>query len=347
MATPAFGDYISRKQVHQVCWKFLIPKVLVDGEDVARDTYTEQFQRRDRESRKGTSQARENAIRLATGHGDLVVLLLEPSDKAEDVSYDEMVDASPTLRHVDGSLRLAFDGQRSLENAVVLDMRTVSEQEDLVLASLRPDVVLVCQCDARSVENNDFATTFCSSVRRSGELQLRDIDGHKLIKINSFHPMHFLPVHGRDQRVDEEDHARAHLFDATFLVAANALAGRQVSGFGLYNLATSALDGPAGITSTGFSYQWQNKMGFISEEILQLFEKTMLGFNGTKVDKLLSTIGQKHDEVVYVSDVNESSGDLKEDVFERLGHMVPKSPRRVVHVNPSRRPEFRTSNPQA
>lgn len=31
MATPAFGDYISRKQVHQVCWKFLIPKVPVDS----------------------------------------------------------------------------------------------------------------------------------------------------------------------------------------------------------------------------------------------------------------------------------------------------------------------------
>ena len=57
-----------------------------------------------------TDFARENAERLATGYEDLVVVLLEPSDNAEDAPYDEMFSRWTTLQCVDESLRFAFKG---------------------------------------------------------------------------------------------------------------------------------------------------------------------------------------------------------------------------------------------
>lgn len=114
-----------------------------------------------------TPYARENAEWLATGYEDLVVVLLEPSDFAEDVPHEEMFNASAALQYLDGSLLLAFDGQRSVANTIVLDARSFrsarirnrqTEEERAVddeqayagfeemLALLCPDVVLACQC---------------------------------------------------------------------------------------------------------------------------------------------------------------------------------------------------------
>ena len=49
-----------------------------------------------------------NSFRLARGSPDLIVILLEPTDNAEDVAFDEMYQESPTLQWVDHALRIAF-----------------------------------------------------------------------------------------------------------------------------------------------------------------------------------------------------------------------------------------------
>lgn len=59
---------------------------------------------------KASKLALENASRLAAGYEDLVVVLLEPSDKADKEGYEAMK-ASPTaLKLLDESLALAFAG---------------------------------------------------------------------------------------------------------------------------------------------------------------------------------------------------------------------------------------------
>lgn len=138
-----------------------------------------------------TQYAKKNAELLATGYEDLVVILLEPSDKAEDVSYDEMFHASTALKDPNGSLLLAFYGQCSVENTIVLDIRPFrskrirmrQEEEERnkddaqayvgvkeVLALLHPEVLLACQCQTPD-EQEDLLTWLCSSVRESGTIQ--------------------------------------------------------------------------------------------------------------------------------------------------------------------------------
>jgi hypothetical protein len=70
-----------------------------------------------------TKHALENAKRLATGHKGVVVVLLEPSDIAEDMSYEPMFTASTALQYVDKSLRFAFNGNRCVDNTIVFDIR--------------------------------------------------------------------------------------------------------------------------------------------------------------------------------------------------------------------------------
>lgn len=67
--------------------------------------------------------ALQNASQLAHGAGDLAILLLEPSDPAERVPYDQMVDESPTLQNANNILRWSSDGDRNLVNTSVLDVR--------------------------------------------------------------------------------------------------------------------------------------------------------------------------------------------------------------------------------
>ncbi len=194
--------------------------------------------------------ALRNARRLATGFQDLVVILQEPSDIAEDRDYEEMVSASPTLKHVDTALSLASNGGRSLSNTVTVDLRLFRSaiirgtQEDAqrlsddkkayaavekILGLLRPGVVIVCQCETAADVTYGVAADLCSSVRSSGDISPYVLpNGHKLIKVNSFHPMYFARMK------EEEELCRrglAHnLFRATFSVAINALAGRKIHG---------------------------------------------------------------------------------------------------------------------
>lgn len=111
-----------------------------------------------------------------------------------------------------------------------------------VLNLLHPDVVMVYQCGTADVKNG-LARKLCSSVEKSGKMTSFSMrNGHKTAKINSVHPMYFA-------RTDKQEESskrvmRKYLFHATFIIAANALAGRELSGLGLSNLRTCAIDGP-------------------------------------------------------------------------------------------------------
>lgn len=67
--------------------------------------------------------ARTIAQRLAISYDDLVVVSQEPSNLGEDVPYDEMFFRSTALQCVDGTLRMAFENQRCVENTIILDVR--------------------------------------------------------------------------------------------------------------------------------------------------------------------------------------------------------------------------------
>ncbi|PKX96269.1 uncharacterized protein P174DRAFT_75363 [Aspergillus novofumigatus IBT 16806] len=115
---------------------------------------------------KAGAQALENAYKLGTGYDDLAVVLLEPSDKADTHCFDDMLNASTALRAVDSSLCHTFDGQRSIQNTIILDIRAFRSDSirrtqhgsdklradelaytafEQILCDLKPDVILVCQ----------------------------------------------------------------------------------------------------------------------------------------------------------------------------------------------------------
>jgi hypothetical protein len=115
---------------------------------------------------KAGAQALENAYKLGTGYDDLAVVLLEPSDKADTHCFDDMLNASMALKAVDSSLRHTLDGQRSIQNTIILDSRAFRSDSirrtqrasdklradelayaafEQILCDLKPDVILVCQ----------------------------------------------------------------------------------------------------------------------------------------------------------------------------------------------------------
>ena len=240
-----------------------------------------------------TAHARNNAERLASGYEDLLVVLLEPSDKAEHVPYDSMFAQSTALQCLDESLRLAFRGQRCVENTMILDIRPFRSKkirgqnqdgersrEDgkayegfREIVSLLPyKVLIVCQCDPCG-EWQDLMNDFTSSLQASGEISVCTRNGQRSIRVASFHPMYFERT---DQHAEPLKRVmREYLFDATFIVAANVLAGRRVSGFGLENLRSCALNG-AVLRNDGsgirVSLEWANEEDVAGEDVIQRLE---------------------------------------------------------------------------
>ncbi|KAF2181275.1 hypothetical protein K469DRAFT_261621 [Zopfia rhizophila CBS 207.26] len=238
--------------------------------------------------------ARENATRLATGYDDLVVVLLEPSDKAEWDKYDEMIASSKALQLVDETLKLAFAGQRGVDNTIILDRRPFRSAEiqnnenkeerkqnnqiayrgfEATLAKLRPKVILICQCQDTAPDGRP-SDQWSSSISKAGDHDLINLgNGHRCFCVYSFHPMYFEYIDGNDEplkRVLSE-----YLFDATFVIAANLLVGRELFGFGLTNLKDCARHGPVPIicrNSTIWSYQWMTEKDCCSDDLWALCE---------------------------------------------------------------------------
>jgi hypothetical protein len=238
--------------------------------------------------------ARKNAARLATGYEDLVVVLLEPSDKAERDQYDVMKASSKALELVDGTMALAFAGQRGVDNTIILDRRPFRSAEiqknegreewkrnnqrayqgfEATLAKLRPKVILLCQCQDTDPDGR-LCDQWSSSISKAGDYDIITLsNGHRCFCVYSFHPMYFEYINGGKEplkRVLSE-----YLFDATFVVAANLLAGRELFGFGLANLRDCARHGPIPIICGNgaiWSYRWTTEKDCCSEEVWALVE---------------------------------------------------------------------------
>lgn len=183
-----------------------------------------------------------------------MVVLQEPSNPAENKAYKEMASVSPTLKHVNNALFLASNGGRNLSNTVTVDTRLFRSARrrgkqdgaerlrdekkayaavEEILELLRPAVVIVCQCETAADVTYGVAADLCSSVRSSGDISPYVLpNGHKLIKINSFHPMYFARMKKKEELCRR---FLAHnIFNATFSVAINALAGRKISGSAIF-----------------------------------------------------------------------------------------------------------------
>jgi hypothetical protein len=90
--------------------------------------------------------------------------------------------------------------------------------------------------------------------------------------VKSFHPMYL--EYMREAPNDSVTKAvlREYLFDAEFIIAANALAGRRITGYGLHNLKACARDGPAFIfTPQGVrrAYLWPSGSQFADTELVE------------------------------------------------------------------------------
>ncbi|XP_014550218.1 hypothetical protein COCVIDRAFT_116074 [Bipolaris victoriae FI3] len=238
--------------------------------------------------------ARENAKNLATGYGDLIVVLLEPTDKAETHCYDAMKASSPALQLVDETLTMAFAGQRNVENTIILDRRPFRSAEiqgcedertternnqkayqgfEAAIAILRPKVIVVCQC-RDTVPDGQLSDQWSSSVSKSGDYDIVQMGNeHKCFRVYSSHPMHFQRI--GDEKGPLKRVLLEYLYDATFVIAANLLAGREISGFGLSNLRNCARQGPIGkFSEVGviLTYQWTDEESSCSDELWALMK---------------------------------------------------------------------------
>ncbi|KAF2727139.1 hypothetical protein EJ04DRAFT_451938, partial [Polyplosphaeria fusca] len=231
----------------------------------------------------------------ATGYGDLVVVLLEPSDKAERVEYHEMKASSTALQLVDETLTVAFAGQRDVDDTIILDRRPfrsaeIQDHEDegtrkrnnqkayhgfeAILAKLRPKVIVLCQCQD-TVPHGELSDQWPSSISKAGRYDIVQLsNGHKCFQVNSFHPMYLQYLDGEEKPLKRL--LSEYLFNATFVIAANRLAGRQLCGFGLWNLRNCAQHGPTlEVSETNdiwCSYPWVSERDFCVEEVLECLE---------------------------------------------------------------------------
>lgn len=239
-----------------------------------------------------TSQARRNMLYAALGYDDLAIILLEPGDREDILPHEKILsdeNVPSATRNLDKSLQLAFRGKRNFHNTVVLDARplrcqTIRNREksderarndnlaykalEESLALLQPKVVVVCHCDQEAI-NCGLPKALCSSIQMAGEAELLRLCGHECIKIWSYHPM-FIERTGIEQRPQRV--MREFLFDAALVVAANALVGRKLTGFGLSNIRDSALNGPvmvAGHDGPTRSYRYISEGDFATADVFE------------------------------------------------------------------------------
>ncbi|OQV09598.1 hypothetical protein CLAIMM_13705 [Cladophialophora immunda] len=105
------------------------------------------------------------------------------------------------------------------------------------------------------------------------------------------------------------------------------------------NLKKCALHGPVmkfmaeGVRVT---YQWTDEDDMASPDLIQMLEGLDLGATDSRcaeLDQLLSANRRKNKE--YDSFISDGSGggEPKEDVFEKIGHLVPKLPTALVPID--------------
>lgn len=204
----------------------------------------------------------EATEQLARGYDDLVVLLYEPpTDGETPLRYEETLadETYPrTIGQLDQSLRFAFQGQRNVENTIVLDSGMVKEPIEIfseILSSLHPKVVILCRFQ-KNHSWSDLLKNFRSFVTKNGHMYVMQLgEGDNYVGVPSFHPMYFTKLdpraegHGVVQEI-----AREYLFDFTFIAAANALAGRVIRAEAVWDLLHHA-EGDVGLPASGISFR--------------------------------------------------------------------------------------------
>lgn len=245
---------------------------------------------------KAGAQALKNTYKLGTGYDNLAVVLLEPSNKADTHCFDNMLNASMALKAVDSSIHHAFNGHRSIQNTIILDIRAFQsnsihqtqgasdklEANELayttfkqILCNLKPDIILVCQCQTNTNKvGSRFTRQACSSINKATDITMLRLPRtqHKSVIVKSFHPMYLEYMHKAPNNSTTKAVLREYLFNTRFIIASNALAGQSITGFGLHNLKACARDGPAFITTpqgVRISYLWTSGSDIASTELVE------------------------------------------------------------------------------
>lgn len=178
--------------------------------------------------KRGHSQhSVENAIRLASGHLPIIVLMQEPCDHADTKPYYSMLNGDrtgnddisgtigcPSLRQVDKAIKAVSAGKYRIEDVAILDINTmlsasvrkrerVSEQEiveahAICLSMIRlkkPKVVLALTCAAQSSSLKGIRL-FSSSLIEAGTVERRSVGNGDASQsfglVKGFHPSVFL-----------------------------------------------------------------------------------------------------------------------------------------------------------
>ncbi|EXL66013.1 hypothetical protein FOPG_17792 [Fusarium oxysporum f. sp. conglutinans race 2 54008] len=253
----------------------------------------------------------QNTEYAGRGYDDLAIVLIEPSDREDWISHDDIMadkDHPSTMRYLDNSLQLAFRGKRDFRNTIVLDTRPFRSHKikkgeaeykrkennaaayaalEDSLDILRPKIIVVCNCDHGSVEDG-LPPYLCTSVERAGETELVQLPNkHQCIKVSSFHPM-YIERTNPDQRTERI--MREYLFDACLVVAARLLVGRTIFGSGIFNIRHAAIWGPIivpGRSGPTLSYKCATEDDIASETLIKDLKK--LGLLGNPGDPTVSS----------------------------------------------------------
>lgn len=222
------------------------------------------------------NNVKENALalakELANGYGDLLIVLLEPTNIFSSLTPDEVFRTSGTLQHVDHILRDSTKGTRTLENTCIFDVRPFrsksvrqgsAEEVDAgdesaygvfqeMVNALRPLVILTCQCQTANVKN-PTARLLSSSIQSGGHMSIRGINNYQALVVDAFHPSMFRPdylqQHATEHGIDEAQMRVREvflqgLFRFTILKAINALVGRRIVGLGELDLSRAVSSEP-------------------------------------------------------------------------------------------------------
>lgn len=108
---------------------------------------------------------------------------------------------------------------------------------------------------------NQFAWQVCSLIDEATDISVLRLPWtqHESVMVKSFHLMYLEYMREAPNNSATKAVLWEYLFDAGFIIASNALAGRRITGYGLHNLKACARDGPAFIfTPQGVrrSYLW-------------------------------------------------------------------------------------------
>ncbi|KIW40880.1 uncharacterized protein PV06_06493 [Exophiala oligosperma] len=201
-----------------------------------------------------------NAEILATGFRDMIVILTEPTDKADTLPFEPMMEGSRTIRSLDRALQWASKGQRSVQNTIILDGRLLRSRAfqqresrslrrhrdsqgfgviDDICKLVEPSVVLVCNCCRFETLNSRTTDLLVSRIPEAGNIEMLTWpSGAQGSIVKSFHPEFIYKCEQPDQRA-----LRESLWKLTIATATNIILKSNLRGSGISKLRSTVLRG--------------------------------------------------------------------------------------------------------